>query len=216
MKKARKNPGSIITASGLVLVLGALVLTAYNINESNNAAQTSREMYDRFIEQVQTDPVKEEKNDIVSEYHLPDGVRDYLVNLPEEPEEDPEFELDGSMYTAVIRIPALNLGLPVKSELTMADLKETPCRYTGSIKGNDIIIGAHNYDSHFGNIKSLVYGDEIILTDASGEETVYTVSELELIDGTDVENMKAGQWDLTLFTCNLSGRARVTVRCARA
>ena len=32
---------------------------------------------------------------------------------------------------------------------------------------------------------------------------------------TAVEEMRAGEWDLTLFTCTYDGRARVTVRCIR-
>ena len=34
-------------------------------------------------------------------------------------------------------------------------------------------------------------------------------------DGTAVEEMEAGEWDLTLFTCTPDSRSRVTVRCVR-
>lgn len=38
---------------------------------------------------------------------------------------------------------------------------------------------------------------------------------METLPETAVEEMRAGEWDLTLFTCTYDGRARVTVRCIR-
>jgi len=215
VKKAKHNSGNSLIAIGCLMILSAAFITAYNINASNNAGRASRETFDRFTEQVRTDPVKDEPYDVVAEYGLPEEIRQYLVNKPKENTDDPVFDIDGIEYPAVMKIPALDIGLPVRNELTMSDLKEAPCRYSGSIKGNDIIIAAHNYDSHFGRIHSLTAGDEVILTDAYGNDIVYTVSETELLGGTDVADMVSGQWDLTLFTCNLSGRSRVTVRCIR-
>ena len=49
-----------------------------------------------------------------------------------------------------------------------------------------------------------------------GMTYTYTVSEIELVNGYDVEQMKQNDgWDLTLFTCNYSGRQRITLRCVR-
>jgi len=39
------------------------------------------------------------------------------------------------------------------------------------------------------------------------------VAAREVLLPTAVEEMTAGEWDLTLFTCTLGGRSRVTVRC---
>jgi sortase A len=39
------------------------------------------------------------------------------------------------------------------------------------------------------------------------------VAEVEEVKPTDIEQMKEGDWDLTLFTCNKSGKMRVAVRC---
>ena len=52
-------------------------------------------------------------------------------------------------------------------------------------------------------------------TDVEGNVLSYTVAETELLDGSDVEAMEAGDWDLTLFTCTVGGKTRVTVRCLR-
>ena len=41
------------------------------------------------------------------------------------------------------------------------------------------------------------------------------MTELELLWPEQTEEMLSGEWDLTLFTCTLGGRQRVTVRCDR-
>ncbi|MBR0516463.1 MAG: sortase, partial [Eubacterium sp.] len=69
--------------------------------------------------------------------------------------------------------------------------------------------------SHFGKIDDLVSGDQIVFTNTLGKKYIYTVAYTEVIDGEDITQMFSGQseeWDLTLFTCTLSGKSRVTVR----
>ena len=46
-----------------------------------------------------------------------------------------------------------------------------------------------------------------------GNRFIYAVSGTEQLPGTAIEEMKSGDWDLTLFTCTIGGAARVTVRC---
>ena len=38
---------------------------------------------------------------------------------------------------------------------------------------------------------------------------------VETLESTAVEDMVSEEWDLTLFTCDLSGESRITVRCLR-
>ena len=40
--------------------------------------------------------------------------------------------------------------------------------------------------------------------------------EIQILQPGDVEEMLSGGWALTLFTCTLGGRTRVTVRCEEA
>jgi sortase A len=77
-----------------------------------------------------------------------------------------------------------------------------------------MIICAHNYDRHFGQIKNLKEGDKVTFTDVYGDRFDYEVSEVTILQPTDVEEMKdPSDWDLTLFTCTIGGATRVTVRC---
>ena len=55
----------------------------------------------------------------------------------------------------------------------------------------------------------------MIFTDVEVNRYEYGVEEVLTLEGTAVEEMEAGDWDLTLFTCTIGGRLRVTVRCSR-
>ena len=38
---------------------------------------------------------------------------------------------------------------------------------------------------------------------------------LEVLEAGDVEEMTAGKWNLTLFTCTYGGKKRLAVRCGK-
>ena len=139
-------------------------------------------------------------------------VPDYLLNPDMEM---PTENINGIDYIGILRIPALELELPVISEWSYPRLKIAPCRYTGSAYQDDLIIAAHNYNSHFGNLKNLREGDTATLTDMDGNVFTYEMAELEILQPTDIEGMDSGEWDLTLFTCTIGGSSRVTARFER-
>lgn len=180
---------------GLVLIIAALCLTMYNYIDSYRAARAANQLADELAAQI---------SDEGSQYYLIDP------NI-----EMPTVEIEGRDCIGYIEIPALNISLPVLSEWSYPGLKVSPCRYKGSAYLDNMIIAAHNYRTHFGTIESLEPGTEVIFTDADGNRFEYEVSQLELLNGTDVEKMEEGDWDLTLFTCTVGGRQRVTVRCIR-
>ena len=94
-------------------------------------------------------------------------------------------------------------------------LKIAPCRYSGSVYRDDLIVAAHNYFTHFGRLRELRLGERILFTDMEENTVTYEVSCLETLMPTETEQMESGDWDLTLFTCTLGGQSRVTVRCVR-
>ena len=128
----------------------------------------------------------------------------------------PVIEIDGYDYIGVLQIPSLDLTLPVISDWSYPALQIAPCRYEGSAYDGGLVIAGHNFDSHFGNLSRLEPGDEIRFIDLSGHTFTYAVAETEVLDATAIDQMVNGGWDLTLFTCTLSGETRFTVRCTLA
>ncbi len=125
------------------------------------------------------------------------------------------YEIDGEWYIGLLSIPSLQIELPIFEHYVYDQLRYTPCRYAGSYLTDNLIIAAHNYSTHFGKIRQLDSGDVIEFTDMAGNVYRYQVMQTEILSDTATEEMKAGDWDLTLFTCTLSGAERVTVRCDR-
>ena len=195
--------GKILTGVGLLLIAAALLLTVYNIRESDRAGSESEEMVVRMESLTADLPerLETEKKELVPEY----------VKNPEM--EMPTVEVNGQECVGMIEIPALGLKLPVISEWSDAKLKKAPCRYSGSAYLKNMIIAGHNYRTHFSGIKRLNPGDSVVFTDADGNIFSYEVAEIETVGGYDIEKMEAGDWDLTLFTCTNKGKARAAVRC---
>ena len=202
-RDSKTMKGKLLTGVGLLLIAAALLLTVYNIRESDRAGSESEEMVVRMESLTADLPerLETEKKELVPEY----------VKNPEM--EMPTVEVNGQECVGMIEIPALGLKLPVISEWSDAKLKKAPCRYSGSAYLKNMIIAGHNYRTHFSGIKRLNPGDSVVFTDADGNIFSYEVAEIETVGGYDIEKMEAGDWDLTLFTCTNKGKARAAVRC---
>lgn len=199
----KRRGGIVLILGGLLLLAAAGVLSAYNVWDADRAGSQSEAALENLDERIP----------VLAEMDLPEElIPDYILN----PQMDmPTQEVEEYKYIGRIDIPAIGISLPVMDSWSYPKLKIAPCRYQGSAYLDDLIIAAHNYERHFGNIKNLVPGDEVIFTDVDGNIFNYTVSELEQLEPTDTRYMITGDWDLTLFTCTLGGQYRVTVRCER-
>ena len=116
-------------------------------------------------------------------------------------------------YVGTLQIPSLGLTLPVQAQWSYAKMKHTPCHYSGTAGGGNLVLIAHNYKSHFGNLKELAIGDEIIFTDADGLVYTYAVDAHETLQPNQNGYLTAGDWDLSLSTCTVGGTMREIVRC---
>lgn len=189
----RDKIGSICMAAGAVLVLAALALFLWNWEEARRAGESADSVLSVLEDQIQ------DRSDFSDPY-------DTTMT---------ELEIDGYSYIGVLTVPSLNLELPIMSEWDYKRLKISPCRYTGSVKTNDLVIAAHNYDRHFGRLSKLSEGDAVSFMDMDGVVTCYEVAAMDILEPTAVEEMTSGDYDLTLFTCTYGGKSRVTIRCER-
>ena len=191
-----KHKGKGLIFTGLLLIAAALFLTGYNLFDQMRAQRSAAQAAAQLTEQLPQ----------TSQADVPDYLLSPEMEMPVE-------TIDGVDYVGVLRIPALALELPVISQWSYPLLKIAPCRYSGSAYQNNLVLCAHNYASHFGNLKSLHIGDAVTFTDMDGNLFSYQVAELETLPPQATEEMENGDWDLTLFTCTVGGQSRVTVRC---
>ena len=187
--------GTLLMAIGYLMVAAAVVLFVLNNIEQQNAAKSTDELMPKLIKEIN------------------DGQKN-IVN-PAEKSEMTVKKIDGFEYIGFVGIPKLGLELPVMSDWSEYRLKVAPCRYSGDLYDDDLVIMAHNYKVHFKNLDKLQAGDTVTFTDMDAVTTEYQVAALDMLHETDIEQMTAGEYDLTLFTCSYSGSSRITVRCDR-
>ena len=101
------------------------------------------------------------------------------------------------------------------AEWSYPALRIAPCRYMGSVYQDNMILCAHNYSTHFGRLAELKVDDEAVFTDIEGNAYTYHMTAQEIISGTDPAAMESGDWDLTIFTCTIGGKNRITIRFAK-
>ena len=209
----KTDPGRIWINTGLLLLAAALFLWAYNGQESRRAGDSAQQVITELTQSLTRQPPTEAGADPEQTEAPAVKLPDYLLDAQREM---PEKTVNGRAYIGVLSIPSLNLELPVLSQWSYPNLKDAPCRYSGSLYQNDLIICAHNYASHFGRLKTLQPGDTLLFTDMDDQVVSFQMVEQETLDPYDQEAMTTGDWDLTLFTCTPGGQTRVTVRFQRA
>lgn len=194
--------GTLLMILGSVLLAAALGLFLFNRQEQQQASRSVDELMPQMAEIIQ-----ERKASPAPAPQQPEPDAE-----PEEPQMS-VVDIDGRGYIGFVGIPALELELPVLAQWSDALLKISPCLFTGSVYSGDMVIMAHNYTKHFGRLYQLRAGDTVTFTDMDGITRYYEVAALDVLGPYDVEEMTAGEYPLTLFTCTYGGENRVTVRC---
>lgn len=116
-------------------------------------------------------------------------------------------------YIGILEIPALELVLPVHTRYSEENLQKTPCRYAGTLETEDLVIAGHNYSSHFGGLGSLKAGDEVRFSEGFGSTYIFRVEQILTVEADSAEELREGEYPLTLFTCTYGGQARIVIRC---
>ena len=208
----KRKLGMIFMCLGALMLVASLALFLSNRMEAEQAESAAVERLHELVERIEE--IKQmEPSDLPPETVILPGTPEELID-PEAFEME-QIEIDDNGYIGFLQIPQLELELPVMADWDYQKLQISPCRYTGSVLGEDMVIMAHNYNGHFGRISKLSAGDKIYFTDVRGRMTEYFVIDMEILSPTAVEEMTESTYDLTLFTCTYGGQSRVTIRCDR-
>lgn len=191
-----KKFGIILITAGCILFALAVALLLFNTGKEKAAAKYSADVLSAIYENAEEPSLAEEEKYMLSD-------------------EMPTFTYLDTEYIGVLTIPSIGIELPVSSEWSAAQLDRTLCRYSGSINKNNLVICGHNFTNQFAELDRLTEGDEVIFTDAINVTHRYTVSAVEVIDGTDIKGMTESDFPLTLYTCNFTGKMRIAVRCEK-
>ena len=199
-----KKAGIAIMAAGAVLILSALLLFVHNRQEDAQAGQEAESLLES-VEAVIEAQAAQKPSPSPGVPPSPEPIDPTM----------PTVTIDGYDYIGYIEVPVLGLKLPVMAEWDYDRLRIAPCRQFGSTRTDDLVIAAHNYDSHFGRLKELTGGETVIFTDMEGTVSTYSVTRIETLNPNSVEAVQDSGHDLVLYTCTKGGKTRVTVFCDR-
>ena len=201
----RRKVGSICMILGMIMVCGAVLLLVHNERQALHAARTSASVLPMVQAQIAPEPTPEKLQQLLVPVEL----------LEPEALEMTEVVIDGNAYIGYLSIPALEVELPVLSEWSYELLEIAPCRYFGTLREDNLVLMAHNYHRHFGDISTISIGEPLSFTDMDGIVTEYEIVARDILVPGAVEEMTAGNYDLTLFTCTYGGQSRVAVYCEK-
>jgi sortase A len=198
----KSKTGIILMLAGGAAIIFSLIIIAENIRLDSQGKKNSENVLNILESEISS--YSEDENNIT--YTDGNGLK-----------KSKTISVDNNYYSGIIDIPEIGIKLPVMSEWNYDNLNISPCLFYNDEKNNRKIIAGHNYSSHFGKLKQLKQGDYIIFTNAENKSVIYKVLQTEILGSTDTDKILGGDdWNLTLFTCSLSGYERVTVRCIQA
>ena len=189
--------GKALIGIGVFLILAAFILVLYNFYREYNA----KKKVEKYLPKLEK----------IIKYHSGGN------NNADNEKSSKTMNIDGMNFLGILSVPSKNLELPILADYSYELLDTAPCRYSGSYDSDDLVIGGHNYRSHFSKLKSIKNGEEIFFTSFDGTVYKYSVLRVEILEPTQIEDLinkqNTDDWDLTLFTCTSSGAARCVIRC---
>lgn len=192
---------------GCCCILAAAALSAYNHWDTQRAAEESQRLTSSLENMLAAGGIA--NADLVAQ------VDKNIDAADEDLDAMAALSISGYDVCGVVSMPAINVELAVIRDWSYPNLTASACRYSGTPDGQMILL-AHNYHGHFGDIEDLVPGDEVTFTDVEGTVYTYQVAGTEIWATNQLREIISGDtWDLTMFTCTYSGNHRTVVRCVR-
>ena len=188
---ALTRPRRLLVAAGALLLLAGALLAGQNLLTERRAARRTADL----LAAVET------RIAAPADLPAPEVTRDPWTG----------YEVIG-----VVGLPDLGLSLPVLADYTQDLLAVAPCRYTDdlALEPGQLVVAGHNYRTHFGRLGELAPGSRITWQNLDGVTYTYTAAAAPEIDAGARAALERGDWDLTLFTCDVTRTRRILVRAA--
>lgn len=206
----RKRGSFVLLFLGAALLCAALLLAAKNLREETSAGEAAAALL------VQAEQTIAQHAASPAAVPTPAPSSAVEETLSPSPSASPSAAPEGPAFLGVLSVPAVSLTVPVLAEWSYYHLTLAPCRDCGSVETGDLVIAAHNYDTHFGRLSRIAPGDSVYFTDMAGSTTEYAAASVEQRDPSDAEGVRDSGYPLVLYTCSWDCTARVTVFCGYA
>ncbi len=136
------------------------------------------------------------------------GTFDNLVNSTM-----PSFEFSGENYVCLIEIPKFEASFPVYSRYEKNKLSKAPCRYSGSVYNRSLVIFGSENIGQFDFMKNISIGDYVFLTDMTGLEYSFSISDIVLTENIEASTLHSENASLILFSKETYGNVYTILYC---
>jgi len=192
-----KKIGSILCLSlGILLLVVAAVFLILTVTTTENTRQKAAQILEKvegYLPQI-VDRVPEERgNNQMS-----------------------AIEVDGLNVTAILEFPQYQRRLAVLSGWDAQKVGAIPCRFTGSIYDDSLIIGSSDARGQLDFASRLEVGQKLSLTDMEGNRYTYAVTAIQHTDHATLEKLQSGDQDLTIFLKDSQTGKYLLIRCETA
>ena len=183
MKRSSKSKlRTALTCVGIVLILsavGLLVFSKISISRAqDNAQKIVSEMYSLMPE-------------------VTDGAPDERANPSM-----PMLQLDGKNFVGIIEVPQFGTRLPIYGKWERSQVTKYPCRYTGSVYSDVLVIGGSDNEGQLDFVKEISNDDSVYITDTTGIRYKYTVYDINRTKDVSAEYLTKSDARLVLFARN--------------
>lgn len=123
------------------------------------------------------------------------------------------MEIDGESYVALLEMDMYKFKMPVRSVWDEKAVEAVPCRYSGSIYNNSLVIAATDAEGQLDFVNSVNTGDRLTVTDMRGEQFSYKVVKVENSNTATDEELNTDEYDLTIFVEYSGPTDYLFIRC---
>lgn len=190
----RRTRGILLIVLGLLLTFTGAGLYAKYEFRAAEAATNAQEL----LEAVETEMAQRKLTSVVLE-----APKDQMV----------QTAVDGRGIIGILRIEEAGIRLPVLEQWNYENLEYGPCRYSGTLAENNLVLLGHNYQGHLADLDLVEEGDLVEFCDVTDRCFRFRVASADTIAPTAVEAVTGGDYPLTIFTCTPGGQSRYVVYC---
>ena len=183
--------------AGVVLVFAALLLFFHNRIEDKKAGENAEKTLQQLEDAITEREAKDETDttrapDVSSSPGMPSpaGTGSGSNGLPAPPALDmPTVHSGAYDYIGYLDFPGYGLTMPVAATWSFPALEISPCRHTGSVYNDNLVVAGHNYKTEFDVLFHLEAGDTVTFTDVDGNVFTYTVREFASVTPDDSDTV---------------------------
>ncbi len=185
----------ILTAIGIILVVGSVVLLAVSWIMTGMAQDKAESIVQKLCE------VLPERSD---------GITDRFSDM-----NMPVLEIDGEDFIALIEVPEFDVILPVGNEWDSSVVSAYPGRIMGSVYDGSLMIGGNDQTAQFDFFRKIEIGTNVIVTDMTGAEFSYSVYRVKISGSADIgpDDYLIENPDLILYTMDAYSGEYIEVFC---